>query len=34
LNLAILRHQAGVLQDDATTVLIEWLSDEPLRTRP
>ncbi len=33
LNLAILQHQAGVLQDDATTVLVEWLSTEPLRSR-
>lgn len=33
LNLAILQHQNGVLQDDATTVLVEWLSDEPLRSR-
>lgn len=33
LNLAILQHQAGVLQDDATTVLVEWLSDEALRSR-
>lgn len=33
LNLAILEHQTGVLQDDATTVLVEWLSDEPLRSR-
>jgi serine phosphatase RsbU (regulator of sigma subunit) len=33
LNLAILRHQAGPLQDDASTVLVEWLSDEPLRSR-
>ena len=29
LNLAILSHQEGALQDDATTVLVEWLSGEP-----
>lgn len=29
LTMAILDHQAGMLQDDATTVLIDWLSDEP-----
>jgi serine phosphatase RsbU (regulator of sigma subunit) len=33
LNLAILQHQTGPLQDDATTVLVEWLSDEPLRSQ-
>jgi hypothetical protein len=33
LNLAILEHQFGVLQDDATTVLVEWLTDEPNRSR-
>jgi serine phosphatase RsbU (regulator of sigma subunit) len=27
LNHAILDHQQGSLQDDATTVIIEWLSD-------
>jgi hypothetical protein len=32
LNAAILAHQHGVLQDDATTVLVEWLSDAPSRT--
>jgi stage II sporulation SpoE-like protein len=32
LNLAVLRHQSGILQDDATTVLVEWLSNEPLRS--
>ena len=31
LNLAILDHQQGTLQDDATTVIVEWLSDEPQR---
>jgi serine phosphatase RsbU (regulator of sigma subunit) len=31
LNLAILGHQHGTLQDDATTVIVEWLSDEPHR---
>ena len=34
LNHAILDHQAGTLQDDATTVLVEWLSDEPDRSTP
>jgi hypothetical protein len=33
LNLAVLQHQTGPLQDDATTVLVEWLSDEPLRSQ-
>jgi len=28
----VLAHQAGALQDDATTVLIEWLTEEPTRT--
>ncbi len=31
LNHAILDHQDGALQDDATTVLIEWLGDQPQR---
>ncbi len=31
LNHAILDHQDGDLQDDATTVLIEWLGDQPQR---
>jgi serine phosphatase RsbU (regulator of sigma subunit) len=34
LNLAILEHQVDVLQDDATTVLVEWLTDEPDRSQP
>lgn len=34
LNAAVLAHQAGALQDDATTVLIEWLTDEPTRSSP
>src|SRR4051794_40114635 len=34
LNRAILNHQQGELQDDATTVLIEWLTDESLRSTP
>ena len=34
LNLAILAHQDGELQDDATTVLVEWLTDEPDRSTP
>jgi serine/threonine protein phosphatase PrpC len=29
LNHAILAHQEGELQDDATTVMVEWLSDQP-----
>lgn len=32
LNLAILEHQVDLLQDDATTVLVEWLTDEPDRS--
>jgi serine phosphatase RsbU (regulator of sigma subunit) len=28
LNLAILNHQHGALQDDATTVMVEWRTDE------
>ncbi len=31
LNRAILAHQNGALQDDATTVLVEWHTDEPDR---
>ena len=31
LNHAILAHQHGHLQDDATTVLVEWLSDQARR---
>ncbi len=34
LNLAILDHQEGKLQDDATSVLIEWRGDEPNRVQP
>ena len=34
LNLAILNHQEGALQDDATTVLVEWLTDQPERSTP
>lgn len=29
LNLAILDHQEGELQDDATTVMVEWLKPDP-----
>ena len=29
LNLAILEHQHGLLQDDATTVMVEWSGDQP-----
>ncbi len=32
LNLAVLRHQDGRLQDDATVVILEWGTDEPRRT--
>lgn len=32
LNLAVLRHQHGRLQDDATTVILEWRTDEPARS--
>jgi len=34
LNHAILGHQEGELQDDATTVLVEWLTDEAERSTP
>ena len=34
LSHAILAHQEGTLQDDATTVLVEWLTDEPDRSLP
>ena len=34
LNLAILDHQEGTMQDDATTVIVEWLTDEPARSTP
>lgn len=34
LNLAILDYQEGKLQDDATTVLIEWRGDEANRVQP
>jgi hypothetical protein len=29
LNHAILAHQDGALQDDATTVMVEWLTNQP-----
>ncbi len=32
LNLAVLRHQHGQLQDDASTVILEWRTDEPAKT--
>ena len=32
LNQAILHHQDGALQDDATTVMVEWLTDQPQRS--
>jgi serine phosphatase RsbU (regulator of sigma subunit) len=31
LNLAILAHQEGVLQDDATTLMVEWSSADARR---
>jgi serine phosphatase RsbU (regulator of sigma subunit) len=34
LNREILLHQEGALQDDATTVMVEWLTDEPERSTP
>ena len=34
LNHAILAHQEGALQDDATTVLVEWRTDQPSRSTP
>jgi serine phosphatase RsbU (regulator of sigma subunit) len=34
LNHAILAHQDGALQDDATTVLVEWMSQQPDRSTP
>lgn len=34
LNLAVLAHQEGELQDDATTVLVEWLTEEPEHSTP
>ena len=32
LNLAVLKHQHGRLQDDATTVILEWRTGESDRT--
>src|SRR3954454_16709758 len=34
LNRAILNHQQDALQDDATTVLVEWLTDQAQRSVP
>ena len=34
LNLAILSHQEGMLQDDATTVMVEWAGDDVRRASP
>ncbi len=34
LNTAILSHQDGALQDDATTLIVEWLTDELERHQP
>lgn len=34
LNHTILAPQHGTLQDDATTVMVEWLTDQPERSTP
>jgi serine phosphatase RsbU (regulator of sigma subunit) len=34
LNLAILGHQAGMLQDDATTLMVEWSNKDALLMQP
>lgn len=34
LNLAILSHQEGALQDDATTLMVEWMTDQPELSTP
>ena len=34
LNLAILAHQEGLLQDDATTVMVEWLGPQDEASTP
>ncbi len=34
LNHAILSHQEGTLQDDATTVIVEWLTNQPALSIP
>jgi phosphoserine phosphatase RsbU/P len=34
LSLAILNHQLGELQDDATTVMVEWRTDQAERSTP
>lgn len=34
LKQAVLDHQHGALQDDATTVMVVWLTDEPGRSTP
>jgi Stage II sporulation protein E (SpoIIE) len=34
LNLAILDHQDGKLQDDATTLMVEWRTDQAERVQP
>jgi phosphoserine phosphatase RsbU/P len=34
LNLSILAHQEGSLQDDATTLMVEWRGEEPARMQP
>ena len=34
LNLAILSHQEGMLQDDATTLMVEWSSADAKHVHP
>ena len=34
LNLAILAHQEGLLQDDATTLMVEWSTADALLMQP
>ena len=34
LNLAILSHQEGMLQDDATTLMVEWSSADARQMHP
>ena len=34
LNHTILAHQHGTLQDDATSVMVEWLTDQRERSPP
>ena len=34
LILAILSHQEGLLQDDATALMVEWAGEDVLRMQP